>query len=396
MIVNICNKSLCSGCGACEKKCPKNAITMVRDKYGYVFPQILSELCVECGMCIKTCPNNNPVKPCECKNVYAAVSTSTDIKQSSSGGIFCALAKFIIEQGGIVCGAAFVEECLSVKVEHIIIENVEMLYKIAGSKYVESSIINILEPLKKQLDQGRIVLFGGTPCQIAGIKNYLGRNYDNLVTCDLICHGVPNVKMLQDYLSMLTKNRKIIDINFRDKSLNNTVSGFGILKYTYKSRFKTIYRRLFHSQSSYYTLFLNSEIYRDSCYKCLYARPERIGDLTLGDFWGIKNYPNIYEELHSTNGINAVLVNTLKGEKLIEAASAYIKIVPSDFDSVVKNNHQLSLPSKHTDLRCYILELYKSGGWNAIEHWFKFERSKKDLIKTILPSQLYFKWLLKK
>ena len=202
-MIQITEKSKCTGCHACVNACPKNCIGMVSDEEGFLYPEIRQTECVNCGKCEKVCPllNGKTKNPDALQIGYAAYNKDETIRlKSSSGGIFTLLAEWIIQQGGVVVGAAMTEDCKSV--QHTIAETIEDLENLRGSKYLQSTIGTIFKTVKKYLDSGRLVLFTGTPCQIGGLYSYLGKEYDNLYTQDLICHGVPSPLIWKNYVEL--------------------------------------------------------------------------------------------------------------------------------------------------------------------------------------------------
>ena len=305
------SQNKCTGCSACYNICPKNAISMKEGKDGFVFPIINNDCCINCGLCLKTCPVENPkyinkAEP-EC---YAMMASKEIRKVSSSGGAFTVLANWIIDQGGVVCGAAFTEDFYSV--DHIIVNNKKDLAKLRGSKYVQSSIGSNYRRIKEYLEKNVPVLFTGTPCQVAGLKAFLGKDYDRLFSIDVVCHGTPPAKLFKQFLSEL-ENRyqsKVNAVSFRDKEIegwtHSTTISFENGKKLHEKR----------NDSSYMNAFLQLLSIRESCGACKFATLPRQGDLTLADFWEIHRFD---ESLDDKLGTSTVLVNNSKGEKLFKA-----------------------------------------------------------------------------
>lgn len=209
-MINITDKEKCSGCEACVNICPKNCITMIEDKYGFRYPTVNQSQCSNCNLCESVCPIkkfNKEVYACYAKN-------KNEYMSSSSGGAFAVIARKVLTNGGLVCGAAFDE---NFNVKHMIISNLNDLYKLKGTKYVQSEIGSVYKDIKKYLDKRYQVLFSGTPCEVAGLKKYLKNEYSNLITVDLICHGVPSPKIWQDYLNEVKGVNKIKNVSFRNK-----------------------------------------------------------------------------------------------------------------------------------------------------------------------------------
>jgi len=308
------NKNACTGCEACSNICPVNAIKMLPDNEGFLYPEIDYAKCTNCGLCFKICPaNSSDVIERGLSNplVYAAWNKNDIIRnQSSSGGIFSLLAEKTIETNGAVFGASFDQDMV---VNHILVKNKEDLQKLRGSKYVQSRIGNSYSVAKDLLNKDVHVLFSGTPCQIMGLYAFLQEKPDTLYTCDLICHGVPSPKVLADYLKELEKEygAKATKISFRDKS-----SGWSRPTFVVEFSNGQKYKEFFYEKDAYGKGFGLNLFLRPSCYICKYSNIPRVSDITLGDFWGIeKHMPN----LDYNKGISIVLLNTEKGVKLFDS-----------------------------------------------------------------------------
>lgn len=388
-------KEDCCGCGACLNACPKDAISMRPDEYGFVYPIINQEKCVECGLCTQSCrfSNAETVAP---HTVYAAANQNyNDIMNAASGGVFTAVATKFLKSGGVVFGAALFFEDGHAKPKHIQVNSIDDLWKLQGSKYVQSEIGLTYRQAKKCLQVGQKVLFSGTPCQIAGLKSYLKKDYDGLYTVDLICHGVPSGILFDDYIQY--KNHVLggttINFKFRDKS-----RGWGMntsLEYIKSDQKKVIYSpaRL----ESYCSLFLDGVTYRENCYSCPYAKLERIGDITVGDYWGIENaHPELtgntaFEE---SKGISCVLVNSEKGQELCDSTEEALCFYKSEIHKVIVRNKQLRIPSVKPEIRDLVLTTYKQGGYTAVNKLFKKKYKKQLLIHfvyNIIPRKIRLK-----
>ena len=224
----ICGKDKCTGCFACYNICPKNAIEMKEDEFGYIYPEIIKSKCINCGLCKKTCPVLNNVDKIEPIKCFAMYAKNENIRENStSGGVATQLSKTIIKDNGIVYGAAFTDEC---NVSHTRIDNIDDLSKIQGSKYVHSYINQTYKNIKKDLISNKKVLFIGTPCQVTNIKRFLIKEYNNLYTIDIICHGVPSQKFLKEEVIRINRSLKIDRVNFRKENnygfyiINNILS----------------------------------------------------------------------------------------------------------------------------------------------------------------------------
>lgn len=324
-MVYICKNNLCTGCSACYAKCPKGAIKMQKDKEGFLQPVIDHDLCINCELCKKVCPINNPYfnnykKP----QTYAVMANDEIRKVSSSGGAFTVLAQHILNQNGLVCAAGYDE---NMKVCHQIIEKEDDLTKLRGSKYVQSEIGESYKNIKLYLSQGNKVLFIGTPCQVAGLKNFLDKKYENLLTADLICHGVPSPSLFEKYLKEEFNGEKVLNVNFRDKKegwggeyilTTTTING----KYSKKD-----------SQDSYLSAFFANISLRKSCYKCKYTRFPRMGDFTIADCWGAKS------DINDKKGTSALFINNPKAEEIFNILRNNFKLakeIPFEFQSRIQ------------------------------------------------------------
>lgn len=330
----------CTGCRACEQLCPKQCISMKSNKEGFLTAEIDENVCIHCGLCQKRCPQNNmPDKHNPIKVLAVRYKKDKELKNSASGGAFVALAHQILEQNGVVFGAAYGEDW---KVGHIAVRKEEDLYKLQGSKYVQCDTLHTYSEVKTLLSEGKKVLFSGTPCQIGGLRGFLRKDYDNLFTVDLICHGVASPKLFQKYIEWLGKETKgkILYYNFRDKS-----GGWGL---GYKAKTKTKTKTKTANLDPYYYHFLKGDTYRECCYRCRYCTQERISDMTVGDYWGIeREHPKFY----STKGVSVMLLNTEKALNCFEQAKSMFYIQESTFKQASRNNHNLLSPTKRTLLR---------------------------------------------
>lgn len=338
-------RNVCSGCRACEKKCPINAITMVEDEKGFLYPQVDEKKCIKCGICRKICPTKNEEIPIE-KKAYAAYNNDEKIRlDSSSGGIFDILANYIIEKNGVVFGAAFDKDF---NVKHIAVDNKKDICKLRKSKYVQSDTNSTFEIAKKILNEGRMVYFSGTPCQIEGLKAYLDKDYDKLITQDLICHGVPSPKVWREYLK--NKSNNIQEINFRSKEKSSWDDYQLKIVYNNKEEYEN------HDQNAFMKLFLNDLILRDSCYNCKFKKENRVSDFTLADFWGIDR---INKEMNDHKGISLLIVNSAKAKKILEEIKDRIIIKEVEFEDAIKGNKSINTSANKSEMVDYITELIK-------------------------------------
>lgn len=297
----ICKIKDCTGCFACMNICPKDAISISMDILSKTIPKIDDKKCIECGLCKNVCPVNTKQVLNRAEYAYAAWSNNTDdLNKSSSGGVAAVFTRIIIEGGGCAFGASSFER----QNRHICVTTIDDAEKLRGSKYVQSNIGLIYREVKQKLDNKISVLFIGTPCQIAGLKGYLAKGYENLLTVDLICHGTPPHKYLEEYLDKKTKSHWE-KYSFREGNKWELVSFINSQK-----NYECI-----SDYDMYFQSFLTALIYRDNCYTCLYSRTERVSDITIGDFWGIDR-ASLKEKYKGK--ISVILPNTDKGRQFWE------------------------------------------------------------------------------
>lgn len=373
-MIQVDNKS-CTGCRACEYRCPKKCISMIQDKEGFLIAKANMDECVECGVCDKICPQNKIPSKSDRKDSFAATLTQKGtLMNSTSGGAFVALANAILDFDGIVFGAAFINKF---EVEHISISNRDDLYRLQGSKYVQSNTKNTYKEVEKYLKSGKKVLYSGTACQIAGLYAYLGKVYDNLCTVDVICHGVPSpliFKTYGEYLENL-EHGNIKEYHFRAKS-NAGWGNYGKIIY---SNNKT---KLIASNDPYLKCYLLGLLNRECCYNCQYSGENRIADITLGDYWGVQS---CNPEYYNKYGVSAIVVNTKKGKAYLEDAKKYLIINKVEFNSIKKGNEQLNHPSLRPDSRDFIYQ-----GINGDSHEYVVKKlipwvNKKDILIGFIP-----------
>ena len=366
----------CCGCGTCVIVCPVKAISLKPQELGCLYPFVDAEKCIDCHLCKQNCAFQIDRKPTT-ENQQAFVAVATDkamLRSSASGGIFAAVAKSFLEADGMVCGCSM--EMVNGKLTpmHVYVDRVKDLPKLQGSKYVQSALGNVFLEIKSTLLQGKSVLFSGTPCQVDSLKHYV-REIDTskLFTIDIICHGVPSSKLFQDYIDGLSSNRMVISFQFRDKTY-----GWGLnAKYSYVGKDgKERTRILPPGLSSYYTYFLGAEIYRESCYSCKYANTVRVGDLTIGDFWGFEEeYPQRLAENGGAyrvyEGISSVLVNNSKGARFLSLYGRALRKDEVDIQRMVRWNRQLREASSCSDTRDSLVEAYEVRGYKGVEAIFR-------------------------
>lgn len=337
------DQSKCTGCMACYNKCPQKAIEMESNFEGFWYPVVGSD-CINCGLCKKACPVHSPIKLSKNPKCYAVWADIETRDKSSSGGMFTMLAKEILNAGGIVFGAAYTEDYSAVI--FVSAEEEKELNPIRGSKYVQSYIGKAYQQVKNNLDLDRLVLFTGCPCQIAGLYTFLGKNYANLYTADIICHGVPSPKIYKSYLNEKSCGRQIAKVDFREKEY----WGWGTATSLFFSDGSNYRENCY--DDLYWKGFLNGVITRKSCGNCVYSKPERVGDFTIGDFWGISTIDSSCDD---KRGTSLVLVNTDKAKKLFSKMSTKCDLskeqMLSDVTELAKTrNGNLLHPTKaHVD-----------------------------------------------
>jgi len=348
----------CTGCAACYNICPANAIEMKYDEEGFLFPWINHEKCVECGLCQKVCPELNiqtvsqrfhPEGTC-----YAAMAEDGLREVSSSGGMFSLMAEEIYRMGGAVCGAVYSDDYR--EVYHIISTSPEDLSRLRGSKYVQSAVGDVFSAVKNHLTVGYPVLFVGCPCQVSGLYAYLGEEYEQLYTADLVCHGANSVYAYQSYVEEIAKGRKVREVNFRDKSVFGWSTPVTI-RFADGSAYNAAW-----DKNKWNEAFLGGIINRECCGSCHYARRERIGDITLGDFWQVHKWDGACND---GKGTSLVLVNSGQGRKLFEQIRDKCKLckeTPLDF--AVQYNGQLAHPNKTAPGRRFFFHHLAQDGYH--------------------------------
>lgn len=355
----------CTACGACEAKCPVNAIFLKTKANGFTYPEIEYNKCINCNLCEKTCPiinHNNKDADTSIKSYAARAIEKPNL--SSSGGSFFDLSKIILKKNGIVCGATMDKDLI---VKHKIVTSIKDLYMLCGSKYIQSTISKeIYIELEKKIKEGILVLFVGTPCQVSALKNYLKNNYNNLFTIDLVCHGVPSPEIFSEYIkfSQDIRRKKIINFICRDNREGWDNNFKSTIIYNdgseeYNSVLSNLWNRIFFSEL----------ITRPSCHSCKFSCLNRQGDITLGDFWGFKDYNDDSKEINT--GISLILCNNEKGRKLIEKSN--LKLVEKTTN---KENHpNLYSPTAINPDSAVFLEDYSKYGFKyVVKKYFHFTR----------------------
>lgn len=359
---NICKHSLCTGCAACMNVCPKKVIEMSPDWRGFLYPKVNEKACVDCGLCKLRCPANASSKSkYEFKSAYVFIDKDKqNLLNASSGGAFGVIARYVLNHGGVVFGVSMNNEY---DVNIIKAETPDELLLLHGSKYVQTNVGYAYDEIKEQLNKGREVLFCGCPCHVAALKSVLNKDYENLITMDLVCHGVPSQKYFKDYVKDIkTHNRQIDGLKFRwktnpeekiQKSLDGTKN----------------YYVAYRNWDYYMIYFFWGKGYRNSCYLCRYAGEVRNSDFTIGDFWQNKR---VKLPIDVTYGSSTIYPNTIKAQRLLylyKEAGTFIKLKSLE-DAAGKDGSHLMHPSKN-DIRTNLIHLlYKLLGVNGVKLLF--------------------------
>lgn len=383
-MINIKLKKDCCGCSACVQICPKQCVSMSADNEGFLYPKVDATICIDCGLCEKVCPVINQNEPREPLAVYAAKNNNEEIRlKSSSGGVFTLLAEQIILEDGVVFGAKFNENW---DVVHDYTETIDGLDAFRGSKYVQSIIGDNFIIAKKFLNDGRKVLFSGTPCQIAGLKKFLRKDYENLLTVEVVCHGVPSPMVWRDYLdykrtkcavgkntvsSSLNELPVITGISFRDKTHGWKKFGFKICYAASKAAENSVSKSAKitnceitpFNEDIFMKGFLKNLYLRPSCYHCATRQGKSGADISIADYWGIQS---IHPEMDDDKGTGVILINTEQGANYYNFVVNQIKSLTSNYDNAIMQNPCIVRSVKEPSLRAKFWELYEIMGIDAI------------------------------
>lgn len=343
--IELCDITKCTQCYACVNACPKSCVSMQEAADGFTLPIIDREKCVECGACMKACHRlTEKVQYRTPKKTYACwTKNELDRRRSSSGGAFSILARKILNEGGIVYGASM---CEDLKVRHIGVESTDDIIRLQGSKYLQSYLGNTYKEVRAHLRDGRKVLFTGTPCQVGGLLTFLHREYDNLYTCDVVCHGVPSQKAFDIYIDKIGIQGKCKNFNFR------FTEGWGFqLSRQLESLTKDgdSNKKIISPKNAYYLrAFTKGLMFSEACYSCAYAQPERASDVTLADYWGLGVMKPFNHPTHK--GVSLLLVNSDKALELLnECPDLFFEERP--LEEAIVGNHNLSHTSRRPEGR---------------------------------------------
>ena len=376
----------CTGCTACLNICPRQCIRMVPDQEGFYRPEILREECNDCGACQRVCPILHPSlpNPNAAPRVYACWNRDDCTRlQSTSGGIFSALAHNVLEKEGVVFGAAYDAE---MQVRHIAVTRTEELGALRSSKYVQSDLGSCYKQVGRYLKRKRWVLFSGTPCQVAGLLAYLGRDYKQLYTCDMLCHGVPSPGLFARYIDFLKNHfhQRVVGINMRHKR-----KGWKKLFYTVVELEDGRSRVLEGLTDSFMHSFLGGLSLRPACYQCPYTRIDRCGDVTLADFWGIGEFAPFNHD--TFKGISLILVNSGKGQQLFDAIRKNIVFEERSLEEAKYKRPKLSQPFSLPIKREPFFSNYRVLSYEELAQKYMIDKGLKGVIKQLVPKEWLFR-----
>lgn len=373
----ICNHDKCTGCTACKDVCPKQCITMQPDELDALHPIVDDGICINCGLCEKTCPNNRELSYKLPHKVWAAWSNDNDVRRTSaSGGIACELYRYWIKNGGVATGVVYDrdEGC-----HFILLEKESDIKTVQNSKYTFSETAGIYKVVKQKLQAGISVLFIGVPCQVAGLYGFLKKEYDNLITVDIICHGMPPATYLEQHIKNIEDKKKeyTCQLFFRDPKY-----------YTYTYTFtlknnngKEFYNKKVLTRDNYQLGYHRALIYRENCYSCNYAREERISDLTIGDFSGLGRFAPFEYDKHN---VSCILENTDKGSALLKKLNGALSMFERPACEAFEVEKQLKSPSVKHSRRSIFEKVYRKTRNYELASNIALKEEKKKAVKTAI------------
>lgn len=363
----ICDKTKCTGCFTCYNICPKNCISMKEDEMGYIYPVINESECINCGACKKVCPQLHDSEKKKPQKTYAMYNKNEEIrKKSTSGGAATTFYMHVLKNNGVVYGCSNIENN---EIHFLRIDNVDDLGKLKGSKYVHSYINDTFKLVKNDLLEDKLVLFIGTPCQVDGLKNFLKKDYENLILIDIICHGVPSQKLLKEEIKS-HDIEGVTKISFR----KNDIYEFELYK-NEEIKFKEEI-----DENKYLFGFISSVFLRPNCYECKYATPGRVSDITIGDFWGLSEDAELYSK--RKNGVSVLLPVTEKGYKLIEKCRQQMVLEERPVEEAINGNMQLRKPVDKTKKNKRFQNKYLKKGYVKACNTFMWKNKLKKQFKN--------------
>ncbi|MBR5920578.1 MAG: Coenzyme F420 hydrogenase/dehydrogenase, beta subunit C-terminal domain [Bacteroidales bacterium] len=387
-MINILDKQNCCGCGACVQTCPKNCIVLKEDLEGFLYPEVNLSKCVDCGLCEKVCPElSNPMEERYPTQTLAAKNSVLNVRErSSSGGIFYLLAESVLEKDGVVYGAEFDFDW---SVKHNSANDKVGIVRFMGSKYAQSRIGDTFRNAAKTLESGKLVLFVGTPCQIAGLNRFLGKEYDNLISVEVVCHGVPSPKVWKSYLEEVREEHKEYDVenvSFRDK--RNGWKKFSLVLSLISSKSSngkeaahtpTDSNQIveYHRENIFMKGFLKNIYLRPSCYSCKFKCGKSGCDIALGDFWGVQNFMPDFDD---DKGVSLILIYSTKGAEIIKSLSFDYR--NADYKEALKGNPCIEHSVKPHPEREWFYKKFPKMGISAIQK--AIDRVKPSLARRIM------------
>lgn len=362
----LASKEYCTGCTACASTCPKGCIAMVADENGFLFPVVDAQKCVACSLCERSCPVISSLRTLKTQpSAYAAYSNDETVRQnSSSGGIFTEIAKVVLQRSGAVFGAAYNRQF---EVVHICAENEEDLAKLRGAKYAQSDLNGVFIRAKQKLDAGQEVLFSGTPCQVAGLKAFLRKDYENLLTVDFVCHSVPSPMVWHEYVTYRARQDNGGEL---PESINLRSKATGWSRYQYSNLFEYANSPdhiATSGESLYMKLFVDGYINRESCETCRFKGYSRISDLTIGDFWGIWD---IAPEMDDNKGTSVVFVQSQRGKEIFALIKKCCIVRTVSLEEASVQNQSILKCSPSNVHRAEVLQLTQSGDFERCKELF--------------------------
>lgn len=370
------DKKDCNGCGVCELKCPKKCITMTEDFEGFLYPIIDKKSCINCKVCEKVCANFNDGDSSKAKTYIAINKNEEERHNSSSGGMYYPIAKYVLNNNGVVFGVRYNENLLAI---HDYAETLEDAKKFQGSKYMRSDLNNSYKRAEEFLKEGRYVLFTGTPCQCKGLKVYLKDDYQKLITCEIVCHANPSPKLFKNYVKSLEKikGKKVVNVLFRSKE-NGWRNQTPIIVFNDGSK---------EEENSYFKAFVTELINRPSCYDCRFCTEKRCSDFSIADFWGIEKIDTSYDDGKGTSLLN---VNTKKGHDIFNKIFSEFTLKEVDTKLAFSYNHHKNVPMHRNRNKMF----KKINDDNLIYYMNKYTKT-PIVVKVIRKSKRIIKKVIK-